>query len=566
MKFKSYHSFLPLAWALVFWPVMHAAEPAEPTPVVTQPSVAPAEPAPVVAEKSAPTNEPAESVAPAEPEKTQPATQGRIRTGSKRGNNGLTGIGHSVSLEAGKKADEVVAIMGSASSAGEVKRDVVSIMGNTRVTGGSAQSAVAVMGDVYVNAHVRNEVVAILGDVELGPDAVVDGKIVCIGGKVTRDAAARTNGHVENIALGGEHFNLGGAPVWFTECLLKGRLLAFDARVTWAWIVALVFLALYAFVALLTPKSVLRCVQTLEEAPGYSILTAVLALVLTPMAYLLLVITIIIGIGLVLIPVFSLGLFIAGLFGKIIILAWLGKRLTGAANEGPLSRPVLMVLVGGAVAMGLYAIPYAGFILYKLLDILGVGVVIYTLIQISPRRKAVVPPPLAGGASPINPMSSVPPMGTMPVVGEPSVSGAPMAAAYAPTLPPVISAATLPRAGFWLRFAAAMLDVVMIAVLSSMLFWLGGGFPLWLAVYSVVMWATKGTTIGGIICGLKVVRVDDRPMDWSVAAVRGLGAFLSLAVAGLGFIWVVFDDEKQSWHDKIAGTTIVRVPKGTALL
>jgi len=48
--------------------------------------------------------------------------------------------------------------------------------------------------------------------------------------------------------------------------------------------------------------------------------------------------------------------------------------------------------------------------------------------------------------------------------------------------------------------------------------------------------------------------------------VRALGGFLSLFVAGIGFIWVAFDDEKQSWHDKIAGTTIVKVPKGTALL
>jgi hypothetical protein len=29
---------------------------------------------------------------------------------------------------------------------------------------------------------------------------------------------------------------------------------------------------------------------------------------------------------------------------------------------------------------------------------------------------------------------------------------------------------------------------------------------------------------------------------------------------------VAFDDEKQSWHDKIAGTTIVQVPKGASLL
>ena len=62
------------------------------------------------------------------------------------------------------------------------------------------------------------------------------------------------------------------------------------------------------------------------------------------------------------------------------------------------------------------------------------------------------------------------------------------------------------------------------------------------------------------------VAVETDLNDWSVAVVRALGGFLSLAVAGLGFIWVAFDDEKQSWHDKIAGTTIVRVPKGTALL
>ena len=82
----------------------------------------------------------------------------------------------------------------------------------------------------------------------------------------------------------------------------------------------------------------------------------------------------------------------------------------------------------------------------------------------------------------------------------------------------------------------------------------------------MILWATKGSTIGGIICGLKVVRLDDRPVDWGVAIVRALGGFLSLVVAGLGFIWVGFDDERQSWHDKIAGTTIVRVPKGTSLV
>ena len=142
---------------------------------------------------------------------------------------------------------------------------------------------------------------------------------------------------------------------------------------------------------------------------------------------------------------------------------------------------------------------------------------------------------------------------------------------YAP--PVMISAATLPRAGFWIRVAAAFLDFLLIAVTTTMLHEMlrlrieGPGLLFFgLAAYSAAMWKSRGTTIGGIICGLKVVRTDDRPIDWTIAIVRALSAFLSFAVAGLGFIWVAFDDEKQSWHDKIAGTTIVKVPKGISLL
>jgi len=149
----------------------------------------------------------------------------------------------------------------------------------------------------------------------------------------------------------------------------------------------------------------------------------------------------------------------------------------------------------------------------------------------------------------------------------------PLVAPAVSAAPPVISAATLPRVGFWIRVCASFLDFILVAIVVEMLskvlhgwFLPGGSVPFWFAVYCVVMWATKGTTIGGIICGLKVVRLDDRPIDWGVAIVRALGGFLSLAVAGLGFIWVSFDDEKQSWHDKIAGTTIVKVPKGTPLM
>lgn len=123
----------------------------------------------------------------------------------------------------------------------------------------------------------------------------------------------------------------------------------------------------------------------------------------------------------------------------------------------------------------------------------------------------------------------------------------------------------LPRAGFWIRVAAAALDIILISLVAGAAD-AGSVFLLIYAVYCVVMWALKATTVGGIICGLKVVRLDGRPVDWTVALVRGLGAFLSAAVLFLGFIWVAFDEDAQSWHDRVAGTTIVKVPRTNSLI
>jgi uncharacterized RDD family membrane protein YckC len=596
-----------LALALAVFPALHAQE----TP--------PAAPAP--AEKSAPVDKPAEAKKPAAPEATaeeekpagdsaaareaaadknstaeqadkdssEPAkpsakeNKGKRLHGIRAGTHGLrhsdnerVSFFQDSNLAAGEQADAVVSIFGSSTSAGEVSDAVVSIfgsstssgevgdavvsvIGNTRVTGGTVGDvAVAVMGSTYVNGHVQGGVVAVLGNVEFGPDAVVDGEIVCVGGEVIRDPKAVLHGNIQHIAIAGRYMNFNGLNAWFTHCLQYARPLAFGPHLMWAWCIALAFLVFYVLVALVAPEGVKKCVQTLEERPGKSILAGVLTLLLTPVAYLLLVLTLAIGIGFVLIPLFSLGLFFAGLFGKVVMLAWLGRRITKLFGDGPLAQPVFAVLIGGAIVLGLYTVPILGFVVYKLLGFLGLGVVIYTLLlMLKSNRAAAAAKAAAVAAS--RAAAAVP-----PTAGE-------VAGAAVTMLPPVISAATLPRAGFWRRIGATFLDFILISMVLGMLHGIfhwnnGGGLPLWFAIYNVVMWATKGTTIGGIVCGLKLVRLDDRPVDWGVAIVRGLSAFLSLAVAGLGFIWVAFDDEKQSWHDKIAGTTIVRVPKGTPLL
>ena len=126
--------------------------------------------------------------------------------------------------------------------------------------------------------------------------------------------------------------------------------------------------------------------------------------------------------------------------------------------------------------------------------------------------------------------------------------------------------ATLPRAGFWIRMLALLIDLVLVAVALGWLLNHGSGVLLLLAAYGAVMWKLKGTTVGGIVCDLKVVRVGGGPLDWGTAIVRALACFLSLVVAGLGFIWIAVDHEHQAWHDKIAGTVVVRVRKGVGLL
>ena len=141
---------------------------------------------------------------------------------------------------------------------------------------------------------------------------------------------------------------------------------------------------------------------------------------------------------------------------------------------------------------------------------------------------------------------------------------------------PVAATVVWPRAGFFIRLGALAIDGVLIGLIMAFLVGLlprglefhdgPGGWLLALAIYGAVMWKLKGTTIGGIVCGLKVVRVDNREIDWPTSVVRALACFLSLAVVGLGFIWVAIDEEKQSWHDKIAGTAVVVVPKGVSLI
>lgn len=549
------------------------AAPADPA-VTPAPAAAPAEPP--LRRLDAPDAGTEKSPAPAKAKLS--GRPNRMHVGSRNGNERVS-IGGDARLGPGESADAVVAVFGSATSEGDVADAVVSVFGDTRVTGPAGDVAVAVFGSTYVNSKVGNAVVAVFGDVELGPEAEVGGDVVAVGGMVKCDPKAIVHGQIHNVSFAGKIGRMDGLREWFTRCLLYGRPLAFGPHLGWAWGIALAFLALYVLLALIFGQGVNQCVATLETRPGNSILTAFLSILLAPVVMILLILT---GVGIALVPFLGMALFFAALFGKAVMLAWLGRRITRAFGDSLLGGTAVAVLVGGIIVLLLYTVPVLGFLTYKLLGWLGTGVVIYTVLQSMKRERAarpVVPPPLVRPNSP--PMSAPTAVenfsAPVDAMGAPAGGSAEPGPAPEPTLaaafmarPPVLSAVTMPRAGFWIRIAALALDAVLIGLIAGGVF-RHGGRPAQivlgsLAIYAALMWKLKGTTIGGVICGLKVVRLDDRPLDWTTAIVRTLSCVLSGAVVGLGFIWVAFDDEKQSWHDKIAGTTVVRVPKGVSLL
>jgi uncharacterized RDD family membrane protein YckC len=136
--------------------------------------------------------------------------------------------------------------------------------------------------------------------------------------------------------------------------------------------------------------------------------------------------------------------------------------------------------------------------------------------------------------------------------------------------------------GFWRRFWACMLDGIVLGFASMLVYGAGiavVGFlspgiedpaktllipqlvanMLIKAFYFIYFHALTGQTVGKLALGLKVVKREGDPIGFGRATVRYFGSFISLLFAGLGFAWIAFDARKQGWHDKMAGSFVVRV-------
>jgi len=131
-------------------------------------------------------------------------------------------------------------------------------------------------------------------------------------------------------------------------------------------------------------------------------------------------------------------------------------------------------------------------------------------------------------------------------------------------------AATTNKAGFWIRTFAYIIDGIGVGIVSGIVASiLGGGagsntanglsILLGLA-YFCYFWSAQGggQTLGMRVLNLKVVRTDGSALTLTQALIRYLGLFVSFICLAIGVIWVAFDADKQGWHDKIAGTYVIR--------
>ena len=138
---------------------------------------------------------------------------------------------------------------------------------------------------------------------------------------------------------------------------------------------------------------------------------------------------------------------------------------------------------------------------------------------------------------------------------------------------------SLEYVGFWARVGAALIDTVLVLLVT---------FPLLVAIYGrdyldgsrtgistgvvdfllswvapavavVAFWLYKQATPGKMAVSARVVDAKTgNTMTVGQSIGRYLAYFVSTIPLGLGLIWVAFDPKKQGWHDKLAGTVVVR--------
>ena len=131
--------------------------------------------------------------------------------------------------------------------------------------------------------------------------------------------------------------------------------------------------------------------------------------------------------------------------------------------------------------------------------------------------------------------------------------------------------------GFWPRVGASLIDTVLLLIILLPLIHVVYGPTYWAsesfiqgpfdflisyvlpAIAVIAFWIARQATPGKMVIGAKIVDAKTgRPASTGQLVGRYLGYYVSSIPLFLGVFWVAFDEKKQGWHDKLAGTVVVR--------
>lgn len=131
-----------------------------------------------------------------------------------------------------------------------------------------------------------------------------------------------------------------------------------------------------------------------------------------------------------------------------------------------------------------------------------------------------------------------------------------------------------PRAGFWARFAALFIDSILIAIIPIVVIAIGAGgnsggilglgyflfIVLYIGYFIYFEGGPTGQTPGKRALGIRVIDFNTgSSIGHGRAFVRLIVRWISGFFCYLGYLWMLWDKEKQTWHDKIASTVVVPV-------
>jgi uncharacterized RDD family membrane protein YckC len=131
---------------------------------------------------------------------------------------------------------------------------------------------------------------------------------------------------------------------------------------------------------------------------------------------------------------------------------------------------------------------------------------------------------------------------------------------------PAPGGASGPRAGFWRRFAAWLIDAILLGIVDGILLAILHRGAAYTALSLIINYGyftymegrDAGQTVGKMALGIRVYDFrQGGPIGYGRAFIRQIAQILSAIPILLGYFWMLWDKEKQTWQDKAAGSVVV---------